>query len=130
MRAVQLYINLKFHSKKTDMLNDSIHYCPPETALEGFPSHNCIQQMNTGTHIIESTVKPVKNGQSKKEKKGFQDQLSLNAGQKYCSILQYFRPSLSYYLSLRSLFCLFLSGRFTQVLLYIQNILNIVVILF
>ena len=34
------------------------------------------------------------------------------------SILQYFRPSLSYHLSLRSLFCLFLSGRFTQVLLY------------
>ena len=35
------------------------------------------------------------------------------------SILQYFRPSLSYHLSLRPLFCLFLSGRFTQVLLYI-----------
>ena len=46
----------------------------------------------------------------------------LNAGQKYCrmqvksiaecskgSILQYFRPSLSYHLSLRSLFCLVLS---------------------
>ena len=36
----------------------------------------------------------------------FQDQLSLNAGQKYAecsngSILQYFRPSLSYHLSLR-----------------------------
>ena len=28
------------------------------------------------------------------------------------SILQYFRPSLSYHLSLRSLFCLFLSGNF------------------
>ena len=27
------------------------------------------------------------------------------------SILQYFRPSLSYHLSLRSLYCLFLSGR-------------------
>ena len=35
------------------------------------------------------------------------------------SILQYFRPSLSYHLSLRSLFCLFLSGRFTEVLLYV-----------
>ena len=34
------------------------------------------------------------------------------------SILQYFRPSLSYHLSLRYLFCLFLSDRFTQVLLY------------
>ena len=37
------------------------------------------------------------------------------------SILQYFWPSLSYQLSLRSLFCLLLSGRFTQVLLYLQK---------
>ena len=63
---------------------------------------------------------------SKRPKIGFQDQLSLNAGQKYCRvlkkfcrILQYFRPSLSYHLSLRSLHCLFLSSRFTQVLLYV-----------
>ena len=35
------------------------------------------------------------------------------------SILQYFRPALSYKLSIRPLFCLFLSGRFTQVLLYL-----------
>ena len=34
--------------------------------------------------------------------------LSLNAGQKYCSILQYFRPSLSYHFPLRPLFCLFI----------------------
>ena len=33
------------------------------------------------------------------------------------SILQYFRPSLSYQLSLRPLLCLSFSGRFTQVLL-------------
>ena len=50
-----------------------------------------------------------------------QDQLSLYAGQKYCrmlqeSMLQYIRPTLSYHLSLRSLFCLFLSGRFTILL--------------
>ena len=32
------------------------------------------------------------------------------------SILQYFRPSLSYCLSLRSLFCLFSYGPFTEVL--------------
>ena len=31
------------------------------------------------------------------------------------SILQYIQPSLKYQLSLRSLFCLFLSGGFTQV---------------
>ena len=38
------------------------------------------------------------------------------------SILQYFWPSLSYYLSLRSFFCLFLNGRFTQALLYLESI--------
>ena len=56
----------------------------------------------------------VKQPLSKRPKIGFQDQLSLNAGQSIaeCScILQYFRPSLSYHLLLRSLFCLFLSGR-------------------
>ena len=37
------------------------------------------------------------------------------------SILQYFRPSLSYHLPLRPLFCLFLSGRLRQVLLYFQT---------
>ena len=51
----------------------------------------------------------------KETKVGFQYRLSLNAGQKYGSILQYFRPSLSYHLSLRYLFCLFLSGRLRQV---------------
>ena len=34
------------------------------------------------------------------------------------SILQFFQPSLSYHLSFKFLFCLFLSGPFTQVLLY------------
>ena len=42
------------------------------------------------------------------------------------SILQYFRPSLSYSLSLRSLFCLFLSGRFTQILLYFSTKIYVV----
>ena len=37
------------------------------------------------------------------------------------SILQFFLPSLSYLLSLRSLFCLFLSGRLRQVLLYLNS---------
>ena len=57
----------------------------------------------------------VKRPLSKRSNNGFQDRLSLNAGQKY---LQYCRPSLNYHLSLRSLLCLFLSGRFTPVLLY------------
>ena len=66
--------------------------------------------------VISCTVKHVLSGLSNRILKiSFQDRLSLNAGQKYCrmlqeSILQYFRPSLSYHLSLRSLFCLFLSG--------------------
>ena len=38
------------------------------------------------------------------------------------SILQYFWPSLRYSLSLRHLFCLFLSGSLRQVLLYIHTV--------
>ena len=81
------------------------------------------------TKRLTSTVKPILSGHLKRRPKiGFQDRLSLNAGQKYCrklheSILQYFRPSLSYHLSLRLLFCLFLSGRLRQVLLYFRHIL-------
>ena len=74
--------------------------------------------------IVTDTLKPILSGHPKRRPKiGFQDQLSLTAGQKYCrmlqaSILQYFWPSLSYHLSLRPLFCLFLSGCLKQVLLY------------
>ena len=66
--------------------------------------------------LLGYTVKPVLSGHLKRRpKNGFQDPLSLNAGQKYCrmlswSILQYFRPSLSYNLLFRPLFCLILSG--------------------
>ena len=68
---------------------------------------------------LDTIVKPVLSGHSKIETNiGFQSRLSLNAGQKYCSILQYFRPSLSYHLPLGPLFCLFLSVRLRQVLLY------------
>ena len=74
--------------------------------------------------MIPNTVKPVSSDHSKRTPKiGFQDRLSLHTGQKYCkmlqeSILQNFRPSLRYHLSLRPLFCLFLKGRLRQVLLY------------
>ena len=68
----------------------------------------------------------------KRQKNGFQDRLSLNAGQKYCrmlqeSILQYFPPALSYHLYLRPLFYLFLSGRLRQVSLYMftEEIVNL-----
>ena len=38
---------------------------------------------------VSSTVKPVLSGHSKRRPKiGFQDRLSLNAGQKYCRMLQ------------------------------------------
>ena len=40
------------------------------------------------------------------------------------SILQYFRPSLSYNFPLRPLLCLFLSGRLRQVLLYMKRWLS------
>ena len=63
---------------------------------------------------IPVTVKPVLSGHSKKTKKnGFQDRLLLNSGQKYCRIF-----NTSYHLPLSPLFCLFLSGRLRQVLLF------------
>ena len=68
------------------------------------------------------TVKPVLSGYSKKTKIGFQDQLSLNAGQKYCR-----EPSaiLSTFIKLPFVLktfvsSVFLSGRFRQVLLYMD----------
>ena len=65
----------------------------------------------------------------KKTKIGFKERLSLNAGQTIAecskeSILQYFQPSSSYHLSLRSLFCLLLSGRLRLVLLYVKVTVN------
>ena len=45
------------------------------------------------------------------------------------SILQCFQPSLSYHLSLRSWFCLCLSGRFTQVLRYLLRISSVLCLL-
>ena len=81
------------------------------------------EQSNLGPYCLQYSKTCLKHPHSKRPKIGFQDQLSLNAGQKYCrcskgSILQYFRPSLCYHLSLKYLFCLFLSGRLRQVLLY------------
>ena len=77
----------------------------------------------TGEYNEDCTVKPVLSGHSKRTPKiGFQHRLSLKLMQvksiAECSkgsILQYFRPSLSYHLPLRPLFCLFLSGCLRQV---------------
>ena len=62
---------------------------------------------------------------SKRQKIGFQYQLSLNAGQKYCRMLQWDHSAiLSTFIKLHALFVIkifdlsFLSGRFSQVLLY------------
>ena len=69
-------------------------------------------------------VKPVLSGHSKRRQKlvfkanyGLMQVIRIAECSKR-SILQYFPPSLSYRLSLRSLFCLFLSGRLRQVLMY------------
>ena len=46
------------------------------------------------------------------------------------SILQYFQPLLSYHLSLRHLFCLFLSGTFFTGFTVIQNASHAEILLF
>ena len=71
-----------------------------------------------------NTVQPVYNGHSQKRQKlvfklNYRLMQVKNIAE--CSkgsILQYFRPSLSYHSSFNSLFCLFLSGCLRQVLLY------------
>ena len=74
---------------------------------------------------IRHTVKHFLSSHSKKNTKiGFQYRLSLNADQKHCRMLQgehsaMLSTSIKLPFSLRSLVCLFLSGRFTQVLLYL-----------
>ena len=66
----------------------------------------------------EHTVKPSLNGHSQKDQKLVLKtsyhlmQAKSIAECSNWSILQYFQPSVSYHLSLRSLFCLFLSGLF------------------
>ena len=69
-------------------------------------------------------IKPVLNSHSQKDQKivfntdyRLMQVKSIAEGSKG-GIQQYFRRSLSYHLSLRSLFCLFLCGRLRQVLLY------------
>ena len=81
------------------------------------------QHLNRKNNVIYSKT-CLKRALKKKTKIVFEDRLSLNAGQRIAqcsngSILQYFRPSLSYHLSFRYLFCLFLSDRLRQVLEYL-----------
>ena len=81
-------------------------------------------------HMYSKTC--LKRSLKKKTKIGFQDRLSINAGQKYCRMLQgplIKLPSkdllLSYHLPLRALFCLFLSGRLRRFYCIIPSCLGI-----
>ena len=70
--------------------------------------------------LVSKTVKPVLSGHSKEDQKlVFKTDYRLMQVKSMAewSILQYFRPSLGYHLSLRFLFCLLLSGRLRQFLL-------------
>ena len=74
---------------------------------------------DSSNYSITCLKRPLK----KRPKIGFQDRLLLNPVKRIAecskrSILQYLRPALSYHLSLRPLFCLFLGGRLRQVSLY------------
>ena len=79
---------------------------------------NILKLKVSETNSVQLQLKTcVKQPLSKRPQIGFQDQLSPNAGQKYCrmlqeSNLQYFCSSLSYHLSLSKLFCLFLEWPF------------------
>ena len=74
-------------------------------------------------HVYSKTY--VKRPLPKKTENCFKDKLSFNVGQKYCRMLQRehsaillaFIMLLFVIIDLRSLFCLFLSGRFIQILL-------------
>ena len=83
---------------------------------------NC--KTRKGTKYYKKTIK---SGHSKiRPKICLSRPIITQCSQKYCrmfqgSILQYFRCSSSYNLSLRPLFCLFLSGRLRQVLLYVTK---------
>ena len=86
--------------------------------------------LNREVHLLDAkvcTVKPVLSGHSKRPKLVFKTDYRLMQVQSIAecskgSILQYFRPVLSYHLSLRSLFCLFVSGRLRQALVYTHRI--------
>ena len=102
-------------------------------------------QLNTISYIFPSslklnTVKPVLSGHSKRRPKlGFQNQISLNVGQKYCRMLQREHSAIlsifmkipfvtkivffSFYYFFFTIFILILGGRLRQVLLYLKPVL-------
>ena len=68
---------------------------------------------------FDNIVKPVLSGHSKRRKKlvfkANYRLMQVKSIAECSSILQYFRPKLSYHLLLRPLFCQFLGGRLRQV---------------
>ena len=85
---------------------ENIREPPPPPGGGGGLRCEAISTLGTSWHV--PAVNCLKPPLKMKTKTDFQDRLSLNAGQKYCimlqeSILQYFRPSLSYHLSSRPL---------------------------
>ena len=91
------------------------------------PGQNSVQTYwkLSESKTLTTTVKPVLSGHSKRTQKMFFKtdyrlmQVKSIAECSKGSILQYFRPSLSYHFPLRPLLCIFLSDRLRQVLLYL-----------
>ena len=88
-------------------------------------SRKCQNKSACVRRFLRCTVKPALSGHSiRRQKLVFKThnrlmQVKSIAECSKGSILQYFRTSLSYHLSLRPLFCLFLCDRLRQVLLYV-----------
>ena len=121
-----MFVNFK--AKKDLQSKDKNYNLAPLDVNSGLSQGYCIKPEGRIHQYIKgkqhNTVKPVLSGHSIKDQKfGFKTDYRLMQVKSIAecskgSILQYFRPSLSYYLSLISLFCLFLSGRLKQVSLY------------
>ena len=81
------------------------------------------KESNQTNQVLRYSKTWIKRPLSKRPKIVFQNQLSLNAGQKYCRMLQVEHSAIRLTFNklpfvIKILFCLFLSGHFTQVLLY------------
>ena len=105
-------------SKPTMYENIRVPPPPPPAHSLGAPYGR-----NIRTQTNKDTVKPVLSGHSKRTPKfGFQYRLSLNAGQKYCRMLQrehsaILSTSIKLPFSIKTLVLSILSGRLRQVLL-------------
>ena len=100
-------------SRSSPIMSTSV---PPESG----PMLGCNPKI---VGVLKYTVKPVSSSHSQKDRKwGIKTNYRLMQVKSIAectkgSILQYFRPALSYHMALRPLFCVFLSGRLRQVLL-------------